>query len=141
MDFISTPSYPIALLNKKKLTKHDINRIPSKRVTVPNYWGIVAYMTCARIKTDEHLMKLLKDNEVVLTSVNIKKTETMGISGATYIPNYKMGRYLSIVRYISDMLKCNKFTDNDIKQFILACRDDNTKGLFDELPFSIKVSM
>jgi len=141
MDFISTPNYPVSLLSKKKLTKHDINTIPSKRITVPNYWSVVAYMVCSRVKADSDLLQLLKDNTLVLTSVNVKKTEDLGMFGSTYIPNYKMGRYLSIVRHISDMLKEDRFTDDDIKQFISDCRDDKDKDVFDGLPFEIKVKM
>lgn len=141
MELITTPNYPMYLISKKQLTRKDIESIPSKKINLPNYWAIVAYLLCSRVQADTDLIEAIAKNELEYTSVYIKSTSAMGITGAVVSPNLKMGRYLGIIRGISKMIKNNTFEDSDILNFVNLCKDQNNKPLFDGLPFKMDISI
>lgn len=134
MDFVKTPGYPTALLGKQKLSADEVNSIPRKHVSVPNYWAIVAYIMCERIDQDPRAKKLLKENVApVFTSFNTQSerqffTKSVKLS----VPNMKMGRYLSIIRHIEKMLKEDRFTQEDIEQFVNDCKDHPELDIFEK---------
>lgn len=134
MDFIKTPGYPTALLGKQRLTADEVNSIPRKSTSVPNYWAIVAYIMCERIDQDSKVKKLLKENVApIFTSFNTQDDRqffktTVKLS----VPNMKMGRYLSIIRHIEKMLKEDRFTRDDIEQFVNDCKDHPELDIFEK---------
>ncbi len=141
MEFISTPNYPTELLSKQKLEPREIKRIPSKRISVPNYWAIVAYVICERIDQDDEVKELIKNNKLTYTSFNKKRNDTLFDKEVVIgMPNHKMGRYLSIIRHIDTMLKEDKFTKENIKEFITACKDKPEQDIFEGTAVSITIN-
>lgn len=139
MDFIATPGYPYELLSMKKFGSNEIKRVPRNRKSVPNYWAIVAYALCERIRTDSKLVELMQANTDPYTSFSKLKPGTFFDKEISMsIPNIKMSRYLSIIRHIEQFIKEDKLNDETILSFINLCRDDVSKEVFDEM--AVKVS-
>ena len=136
-DLASTVNYPLDLLGKKRLTASDINRIPMQHKHNVNYWGIVAYFLLERIASDKPLMLAMKETNLEYIAVNITKTENWAGNGNVIIPNKALGKYLSIIRHISILIKEDKFTPEHKKELIIACKQDKDKSIFDELPVEV----
>lgn len=122
---ITIPGFPMDLLNKFKPTKEDMMRIPKGEVSkVPNYWALVTYAFCEKVKADPVLKKLLLENNLPFTAIaGNKEVEFFNTKLLVEKPNFKLGKYIAIIRIVSEMLKTNKFTDNDIKDLIVKCKD------------------
>lgn len=134
MEAISTPGYPLKLLNKKRLKPNEIESIPKARIQVPNYWAAVAYVVCERIIQDPKLMSLIKKNTLPYTSIrsNVKKI-LLGEEVKVVMVNEKMGRYLGIVRCIDKMIKEDTFNYDTIKVFIESCKDKPNQDIFADI--------
>lgn len=122
---ITIPGFPMDLLGKFKYTKEDMLRIPKDSVTkVPNYWALIAYAFCEKVKADPILKKLLTENELPFSGIaGNKEVDFFNTKLLIEKPNYKLGKYIAIIRIVSEMLKANKFTEIDIKDFIIKCKD------------------
>jgi len=135
MDFVTTMSYPIDILGKSRLTKNDIAKIPRKKVSIPNYWAVVAYLLVTRIRQDSKLRELMKDNDKEYICVYIKNGEEMGKSYTSFIPVNVFGRYLSILRDIEVVIKDDKLDDDDtVMALIESYKHKETLKVFDNLP-------
>jgi hypothetical protein len=120
---ITVPGFPAELLNKFKPSREEIAKIPREGVKVPNYWALIAYAFTEMVKSDQNLKKLLTENTLPITSVEKRVVDFLGTPVPVSGPNYKLGKYVAIIRLVSDMLKQNKFTESDIKDFIVQCKD------------------
>ena len=56
MVYIVTPNYPSNLLAKRSLKRFERNKIPKQTIDVPNYWAVVTYLLCLRIKEDQEVI-------------------------------------------------------------------------------------
>ena len=140
MDYVTTPGYPKKLLGKKKLSKKDIEYIAyKKKKNITNYWAIQTYLIAARIKSDETLIEEIKklNDDIYITSFNVYKNESLGVSSGLREVNYTMSRYVAAIRLIIDLIKNNEFNDTKIIELIEASKDDKDKPLFDGVPFEI----
>lgn len=136
MDFISKPKYPFELLAKKTLSEKDLKRVPFKSIAIPNYWAVVAYGIYQRILSDASLMEAIRENTLeygVFSSQG--KRMFFGREIPVMLPNVKMGRYLAIIRYIDKFIKDGTFNDEAfMEKFIIECKDDESKDIFDSVP-------
>ena len=140
MDYIAIPNYPVKLLSKAKLTASDINKIPGKRISVPNYWSIVTYIMAERIKADEKLHDMLKENDVELTCFSkIGKATMFGKEVFMSQPNKSMGRYIAVIRVLSNLIKEDKFTDENILDIVNQAKDHPEKGIFEGSTVNIEM--
>lgn len=140
MDFIAIPGYPREILALKKFGPKEIKSIPKTRIAVPNYWAIVAYAICQRVKTNVKLISMIKKNTLPYTSYE-KLEPGMFFDKEVLMstPNIKMGRYLAIIRHIEKMIKADNFNDDAILKFIMDCRDDTSKDIFDNMAINVVV--
>lgn len=132
MEYVSRPGYPQELLEKTRLTTMEKETIPAAHVKISNYWAVVAYGLCERVKQDKELIKQLKENPYEFTSYSQKKTTVLfGKEVTIAAPNNGMRYYVAIVRFISDMIKTDAFTDKNITTFINKCKDARDLDIFD----------
>lgn len=137
MDFVNTPGYPKELVSKTNLKREDYANIPKQKQTVPNYWAIVAAGLHGRISGDKQLVKLLKDNELPFTSL-FRKTNMMLFGSKVNVDSAdpKMGRYLAIIRFYSDMIKNGDFFKiKKVEEFVEQCKDYPELDLLEGVPF------
>lgn len=120
---ITVPGFPAELLNKFKPTKEEIAKIPREGNKVPNYWALIAYAFTEMVKSDQNLKKLLTENTLPFTAVERRVVDFLGTPVPVSGPNFKLGKYVAIIRLVSDMLKQDKFTEDNIKDFIVQCKD------------------
>ena len=120
---ITIPGFPAELLNKFRPTKEEIAKIPREGSKVPNYWALIAYAFTEMVKSDQNLKKMLTENTLPFTATEERVVDFFGKLCPLSYPNYKLGKYIAIIRLVSDMLKENKFTDENIKDFIVQCKD------------------
>lgn len=110
---IVTPNYPTKFISEgRKPTKDEIRRIPKTRVKIPNYWALVTYAYAERIRQDEKLVSMLKENK--LPFVSFSKTEEkdfFGIKISMSSPNTDMNKPLAIITKLSELIKEGKFDD------------------------------
>lgn len=123
MQYISTEGFPQNLAMKPRLNKSDVADITKlKTLNIPNYWAILCYCACERIKQDPTLQDLLKSNNLPLTMVVKEKipSEVTDLTKASVcIRNVtKYGYYLEIVRDIEKLLKDDNFNKDNITSLI-----------------------
>lgn len=121
---ITIPNYPAEFIRKYRLTSEDFKQIPKERVSVPNYWALIAYAFCEKVKADKDLQKMLKENTLPFTAISGNKE--VNFFNTTLVmakPNFQLGKYVAIIRLVSDMIKNGTFKDQEIKDFIVSCKD------------------
>lgn len=130
---IITPNYPLDLLYKKtKLTSVDIDRIPTNKVSVANYWALVAYAYCARIQQDAKLIGMLKNNTLPFVSFELgSPREFFGKTIVMHTVNKHMGKPIAILNYIVKLIKEDNFNDDSIKAFVELCKAEPEKDILD----------
>lgn len=128
---ISVPGFPMELLSKFKPTTDELKSIPKQTIKVPNYWALLAYAFCEKVKADKDLKLALFENELPFTvatksadqtEVDFFNTKVL-IDKPKYDLNFKLVRYVAIIRAVSKMIKEDKFSEEDIKEFIVQCKD------------------
>ena len=130
MEYIATPNYPKELLSKTKLSPTDIKKIPKRKIPIDNYWSIITYVLCLRVKSDKELIQLLKENTLPFTSYNINKVKYFDTDVINFNYNYKMGKYLGIIMLIQELIKQDKFEDKYIQELIEFNKDVPDKDIF-----------
>ena len=140
MEYIVTPNYPVRLLSKRKLKSTDVNRIPKQKIDVPNYWSVVAYLLCLRVKSDDALINMLRetDEDNKFVSYNKVNKTTLGIKSSVYKPNTDMNMYLHIIDSIVRMIKSSVFNDHYIRELIISYKEDKTKSVFADLAITVE---
>lgn len=142
MSLITIPGFPIELLNKR-LENEDFAKIPKEKVTLPNFWALVAYATCERVLQDKELRNKLKNNEAYLTSFENytapslfkgRANLTVGVKSV----NTRMACHIAILREIIAMIKEDKFTRENISEFIDKCKSFPELDIFEGIPDSVK---
>lgn len=134
MDYITIPGYPYELLSKARIKPEEKARIPKRRISVPNFWAIVTYIVCVRIKGDVKIIGMLKDkpeNVPFTLGTRTVKTELFGNTVIVKQQVTKMSRYLGIIAHVEKLIKDNRFTKEEIDSFVLAARDHKDKSVFD----------
>jgi len=140
VSYVITPGYPHHLLGKKKFTRSDVRSIPTRTITVDNYWAIYAYILIERVRQDQVLRKLLLENTLDFTSYTIRKETLLGEKTSMLKINNSMRGYIDIIKQIKGLLVNEKLDDDTrVKDVILsyAAIDDISK-LFDGSTVSIK---
>lgn len=139
-DFITTPGYPVELLNRVPKSAKAYNSIPTKRVTIPNYYALLALGLYWKIKSSKRLYMALKANELPFTSLT-KTAKIFGTSVAVKTVNPKMEYYVILVQEFQKLIKDGKFNDdNVVKDLIKRCMFAPEKDLFDSLPFEVNLT-
>lgn len=146
MEAIKTPGYPLELLGKDFLSKKDLDSIPRQKVELPNFWALVAYAVCERVKQDTKLMDMLKVNNLEFTILEKPKIVSCGGKQMKIeVLDLRMSNYVSIVRHIELMIKEETFLKQDengnyvtIDEFVNKCKAYPEKDLFEniQLPFN-----
>jgi len=118
MDYITIPNYPSKLLNKAKLSKHDISTIPNEKNSLPNYKAVLTYFIGMRILADEELQKELGDLDykIKVTSFNIINDP---IVGKNLVYNENMGSYCGIVSKIIKLINRNDFNIETLNDLVI----------------------
>lgn len=115
-EYLFIEGYPIKLLNKKKLTKSDIESIPPLKHTIPNYWSVIAHLFILRMDQDSETVKLLKENRKPISAYNVKSTKDSYIGDIITIQkNHKISMYVKIIEKYSTLLKIDN-TPEDYKK-------------------------
>lgn len=144
MSAISIKGYPLELLNIASSKAHakKLNELKKlEKVNVPNYWALVAYALCEKVRADKKLQELMRNNKAPYTAYNVTKTSTLlGKSIVTSLPNNSMGKYVAICTYITKMLQDNKFEDKDIQEFIEQCKEAPDKDILDGVACPVHVA-
>ena len=136
MEYVSTKNYPTKYLLQNKLKSPDIKTIAKlDTLTLPNYWGILAYITCKRVKEDERVLNLLKENTLPLTIVqwkqpdkDLKRLEGNKVCLANVD---KLAVYLAIVRDIQTYVKSGLFYGNNIIELVEYYKKEKELSLFE----------
>lgn len=142
-DYITKTGYPHKLLSKPKLFHNEADLIYKlEPVDVPNYWALVAMVICERVKMSKTLKSLLRKlgKNVVFTSFNeIAHRDMWNKSIETSVSNSRMGVYLSIIRNIKIMIDENRFNDDNIRDFVMACMKDTSVDLYAGVACNVKI--
>jgi len=137
LEYVKTPGYPVKLLSKSKLTSKEINRLPKRRAYLPNYYAIVAYILTERVKQDKELQEELKNNEKHLTSYYKNSKPILGSNVTVVIPKKENELYIEIYTKISQLLKENRFDEDNINELIKSYIKYPDKELFEGAAFNI----
>lgn len=138
MNAIKYESYPLSLLNKWKVTEEQFSFKTAKQLDVPNYWSLVAYALCQKVKADEELQKMMKENELPYTCFTTTVNKTFFNKSVMITqPKTSLARYVAIIRHIQNMLKEDRFTDSHIEKFISDCKKFPEKDFLDGTCFTV----
>lgn len=139
MNVLSIPDYPIALLRSAK-PNVELPPKPEKanRKALPNYWALVAYAVCQRIKADRHLQSLLAKN--TLDFIAYKVNEGKPFFNKTIVMveiNHNLSKYIAIIRCVQQMIQENRFTNENIEKFIEECKEAPEKDMLDNIAITL----
>lgn len=138
MDYLITPGYPTELLNKRNLSRADLNSIPKDKIKIPNYWAIVAYLACMRIKCDPELITMIKDNKLPYMAVRRNTIEGYDEQPIYAYENiYQMNRYLAILSAVSELIKHDRFDDENIRRLVNNAKDKPHLNLFHGVAYNL----
>lgn len=141
IDAITIPDMNLDLVSKKRLTREDIDSITGKRkVTVPNYWSLLAYALCCKISKYKNIQDMMKANTLPYTS--IEKTATsdfFNLKQQILQIRGNMIKYVAIVTLIEKMIKEDKFTKENVEQFCLDLRSNPEKDILDGIACANKL--
>lgn len=143
ISFITRVEFPLYLLTKKKWEPEDVAKVSQERVYPKNYWALVAWAVCSRIRNDAYLIKLLKENELPFTAFTLIEEESLlegkdDMGGKQVKMNYGLATYIAIIRNISDMIKADEFETSKIKSFIESCKQYPDEDIFAGLPERVR---
>ena len=143
MTAINTPEYPLELLKKPILTPKDMRRIPTNvhNTSLANYWALVAYAFCQKVKASKTLKSLLGQNKLdFIVYRSNKGNEFFGKVISVNRIDYTLAKYVAIIRCVQDLIKENKFTDEYILEFIENCKDNPDKDLLEGIAINLSIS-
>lgn len=142
LEYVSVPGYPQDILKLKYLNPKQIKSIPKNaKIKVPNFGAIMAYVLCMRIKDDKQLKSMLRKNKLRFTAIETQPPkELFGVMVEVSSVNQKLGRYLSAIRYIEQLIKENRFNMETITEFVEACKDHPEQDLFEGTAAPIKTT-
>lgn len=133
--YLSTKGLPMSFLTKGRYNKEDHLLVKSNEpLTLTNYWAIVCYALCERVRQDKPLVEMIKNNTLPLTVVHWKKNPKILndiASKLVCVNQTKLAVYLSIVRNIEMLIKEDMFNSNNINKLIKFYMKDASKDLFD----------
>lgn len=137
LDYITIPNYPVKFLTQVPQLKQDYRSIQKdKRVSLPNYYSLVALGLIYKIKSNTRLQKLMKKNKLPYTALTKRKqSELWGkVVSVTGIDN-KLGNYVAIIRLLEEMLKDGTFYQDDkIEEFVNKCKSSPEEDIFAGIP-------
>lgn len=134
IDAITNPSFDLSLLSKKFITREDAAAyVKAPKVTVTNYWSLVAYAVCCKVDKYKHIQELMKKNNLLYTSIGKPKETDLFNQYTIKINSIRtdMVNFVAIVQLIEQMVKEDRFTKENIEKFCLDLRRDPTKDLLD----------
>lgn len=126
IDFLTIKNYPADLVKKQRLNKTDIQSIPrGARISVPNYWALLAAGFVDKVRSDQVLYKLLKENQLPFVAHNQSSAVSLlGVSLNVSGHDIKLAKYIAIIRSIETFVKNDKLNDKTfIENWIKDCRD------------------
>lgn len=133
--YLATKGLPMSFLTKGRYNKEDHLLVKSNEpLTLTNYWAIVCYALCERVRQDKQLVEMIKTNTLPLTIVNWKKNPKILndiASKLVCVNQTKLAVYLSIVRNIEMLIKEDAFNSTNINKLIKFYMRDKEKDLFD----------
>jgi len=129
MDYVTTPNYPVKLLNKSKLTKYDVATIPKEKNGLPNYKAVLTYFIGMRILADKELQNDLSklNPKIKVTSYNIINDP---IVGKNIVYNENMGSYCGIISKIIKLLNNDDFNIKTLNELVTNHTKDTSVSLF-----------
>lgn len=127
-DAITVKGFPVeymgmARIPKDILEKH-VFQNTSKKLSIPNYWSLIAYVTAESIRARKNLVELIKNNDLDYACVTEKRKATV-FGTEIVIPSTirQMIYYVGIVRGLTELVKADKIYDNAaVGQFISDCK-------------------
>ena len=132
LNAVTLKNFDLNLVSKLKLNKADLANMPTKTVSVTNYWSLLCYALCARVSADKELQALMKQN--TLPYIVLDKPVTGNFFGMSVQLNKikpDSVKYVAMVELIAKMLKEDTFTSANIEQLCLDLRTDKTKNILD----------
>lgn len=137
-DFLTTPDYPLAFLDKLPNSKTDYKNISKKRLTLPNYYALLTLGMIYKVRSVKKLQAILRKNTLPFTAlIKGKESELWGKRIIVNGVDKKLARYVSIIRYVEEIVKQDRLFDEAyIKEFIEKCKDNPDKDIFDGIPES-----
>nr|DAO50759.1 MAG TPA: hypothetical protein [Caudoviricetes sp.] len=135
VDFIGYSYLPISFLLKGKYTKEDNELIKTKtRLELSNYWAVVCYAVCERIRQDKQLQIMIRNNTLPWTIVYWRKNPAV-LEEITQdrlcVNQIKLGEYLAMLRDIEILIKNNKFNKVGIAELIKHYMKNPEADLFE----------
>jgi len=137
IDYIRTENYPKDLLHVSKLTKKQIDRIPTKKRNIVNFVSAVAVITYDSITSDPTLIKDIKDSDGIFISYNKYLRKSLGRDVNVYEYNDSLTYYTKIIRVYTYMIKNNMFTIENVKRVIEEMMVDKNVSVFNGTNISI----
>lgn len=135
LDYCIHEGAPLTYLLNKNTKSTRLEKL--KKKTIPNYWGICVYVLFEKISQNEELKNLLKENTLPLT-VYYEKTIDSVVSDKQTVVIYAYGltKYVEIINKLSNLLKEDKFDQENIKTLIKEY--SKTENLFDGTNISLR---
>lgn len=137
LDYLTIPNYPVKFLTQLPQRRQDYKSIPKDdRVSLPNYYSLVALGLIYKIRSSKKLQKLMRKNKLPYTAlIKMKQSELWGkVVSVTGIDN-KLAYYVSIIRYLEDMIKDGTFYQDDkIEEFVNQCKHAPEQDIFAGIP-------
>jgi len=130
IDYITTPNFPINLLGKEKLTKHDINSIPKAKLDITNYWSAVGLIVYGKIKSSNKLQTLLKEEKREIASYIVTKRTFMGEDIYIFNVNSKLYSYCRLLNEFKRLVQEDNLTDEAVMDVVTSFKKDPSVGVF-----------
>lgn len=113
----------MAKIPKDILEKHVFNN-KSKKLSIPNYWSLIAYITAEGIRARKKLIDLMKANTLDYGCVTeLRKATVFGSDIVIPSTIRQMINYVGIVRGLDRIVKEDKIFDNHVVgAFIDQCK-------------------
>lgn len=138
IDCVRTNIYPKELLSISRLTKKQINRIPTKKRRVVNFISSVATLLYDSIVSDEQLITDIRSSEGEFISYNKHLRKSLGSDISVYEYNHTLSYYIKIVRMYVFMIRHDVFTPEYVIQVIERLKVDKSLSSFHGTDTSIK---
>lgn len=142
MSAVTVPGYDLNLLSKNRITREDVATIPKTIIDVPNYWALLAYALCEKVRADKELQDMIKQNNIPFTSLGkpIEKP-LFNVMISTINVKHDMIKYVAIVNEISKLIKEDKFNNENILDLINKCKSDPEKEIWDGIACADKLTI
>lgn len=136
-DAITIKNFPVEYMGLIKIPKDVLDKHvfsnTEKRLSIPNFWSLIAYVTAESIRSRKHLAELMKNNQLDYGCVTEKRKQTL-FGTEIIIPSTikQMVYYVGIVRGLDKIVKDGKLFDNAVVgKFIEDCRFAPDKAITD----------